>query len=265
MVRVRNMNTLALTIKLPAVERAGDAAVFESATDTEMRTQMSAVSVQYADFIFLVAKGNQLTTKVMQCFNVVRFNVIRTTHGKPAGRKRGEGITIISLHTGVFIQKISVLHNDRAYDILHRFFNTPAVSLMMKMEINNSAMLGGLLMLSLLLLMSCVHQQDALLIAPERFKTTIYDNGIKQFQLQMVDEKQKQALINGKEMSPITQKRIEALLLERLEIKLRETNYCRQGYILSKEFSSVSLGDFIIKGECVEGASPEDRRLFPNE
>jgi len=123
---------------------------------------------------------------------------------------------------------------------------------------------------ALVSLVACASHDDPLLTAPLKFKTIIYDNGIKQFELKIIydypkDQKPQIDSLHGKQMSDINQKKTEATLVKRLETKLQETHYCRKGYILSKEFSTLSLGDLLIKGECVEGASVEDKRLFPNE
>ena len=133
---------------------------------------------------------------------------------------------------------------------------------------------------------SCVSPEDMISKMPMKFTTQIYDNGLKQFQLSL--EKPMGAPLKGgpgggmshrgsmtggdvsmKGGSMIKpqdkmQQRMEKNLIKQLEVKLQETGYCREGYLLTREFSALSLDDLFIKGECVEGASGEDRVMFPN-
>jgi hypothetical protein len=130
-----------------------------------------------------------------------------------------------------------------------------------------------LAMLAVLLLGSCAGDKDRLAGLPESFTTKIYDNGLKQFVLayqkpaHSPDHESHSAMnggASGKQHRNHSQKGLEAEMIKRLEIRIKETGYCRQGYILDKEFSTLSIGDLILKGECVEGATDADRVQFLN-
>jgi hypothetical protein len=127
--------------------------------------------------------------------------------------------------------------------------------------------------LAVLLLASCTSDKDRLSGLPETFTTKIYDNGLKQFVLayekpaHSPDHESHNAMnggASGKQHRNHSQKGLEAEMVKRLEIRIKATGYCRKGYILDEEFSTLSIGDLILKGECVEGATDADRALFPN-
>jgi hypothetical protein len=125
----------------------------------------------------------------------------------------------------------------------------------------------GVLTLAVLLLTACASDTDVFSARSEKFTTRIYANGLKQFQLAyekpVLSEQQRNASMNGMHHNHTREKLAEEII-KRLELKLKETGYCRQGYILSREFSTLSLEDLVIKGECVEGATDADRKAFPN-
>ena len=52
----------------------------------------------------------------------------------------------------------------------------------------------------------------------------------------------------------------EEITLEGLELKLRTTRYCRHGYLLLSNYNQ--FGSVEIRGECQEGATESDRKLF---
>jgi len=107
MIRVGNPDALTVAVKLPAVKRAGDATVLQCATDTEMGAHVRAVGVEHTDFIVVVSKRNQFASKVAECFNFSCLDVRCGAHRKPASRKGGKRVSISSVHTRVFIQKIA--------------------------------------------------------------------------------------------------------------------------------------------------------------
>ena len=49
---------------------------------------------------------------------------------------------------------------------------------------------------------------------------------------------------------------------EKLDARLTETGYCREGYIVLS--SSIGGGRSFIRGECKEGATEDDRKKFTN-
>ncbi|MGB5178196.1 MAG: hypothetical protein WBP44_05640 [Gammaproteobacteria bacterium] len=49
---------------------------------------------------------------------------------------------------------------------------------------------------------------------------------------------------------------------EKLDARLTETGYCREGYIVLS--SSIGGGRSFIRGECKEGATEDDRKRFAN-
>lgn len=55
--------------------------------------------------------------------------------------------------------------------------------------------------------------------------------------------------------------RITQILHEKLDYKLAETGYCRDGYI--ELSSNIGRGRSQIRGECKEGATENDRDMFP--
>lgn len=52
----------------------------------------------------------------------------------------------------------------------------------------------------------------------------------------------------------------EELTIEALELKLTSTDYCRTGYFVLGNYNQ--FGSVEIRGECREGASDIDRKLF---
>lgn len=54
--------------------------------------------------------------------------------------------------------------------------------------------------------------------------------------------------------------RNKEMIYQRLESKLAETGYCREGYMELDFF--MSRGQSQIKGECNDGASDNDRKIF---
>jgi len=68
---------------------------------------------------------------------------------------------------------------------------------------------------------------------PEKFTTKIYSNGLKQFQLAFEQPAQAPDTEGDRRHSP-PRKNVGAEIINRLEIKLKETGYCHQGYILSR-------------------------------
>jgi len=56
--------------------------------------------------------------------------------------------------------------------------------------------------------------------------------------------------------------RIKEEMHEKLDARLTETGYCREGYIVLS--SSIGGGRSFIRGECKEGATEDDRKKFAN-
>jgi len=55
---------------------------------------------------------------------------------------------------------------------------------------------------------------------------------------------------------------MKEIVFRRLEAKLSDTGFCREGYITLESF--VGQGKSRVRGECVDGASAEDYKNFPN-
>ncbi|MEN8205481.1 MAG: hypothetical protein ABFS24_05660 [Pseudomonadota bacterium] len=51
-------------------------------------------------------------------------------------------------------------------------------------------------------------------------------------------------------------------MYQKLDARLAETGYCREGYIVLG--SSIGRGRSFIRGECKEGATEDDREKFAN-
>jgi len=133
---------------------------------------------------------------------------------------------------------------------------------------------------SLVILLSACASQDNKRQPPEfmeHFDTTITDNGSKMFDYQLRIAHQEPSKQRSGGMRPQDdggsnqrsgnkpergkmERRFRNTAYEKLAIKLQETGYCREGYL---ELSSdIYRGKAQIRGECREGASPEDRDKF---
>ncbi len=111
----------------------------------------------------------------------------------------------------------------------------------------------------------------------EAFDTRITTNGTKLFEYRLevpqyqLDQQRAQPRTNtaiNAEGPEGRAKRMRRRLESRLETILRETGYCRDGYLeIDRSIfggGPTMLGEGIIRGECREGATPADRRRFPN-
>ncbi|MCL6415727.1 hypothetical protein MIB92_08695 [Aestuariirhabdus sp. Z084] len=109
-------------------------------------------------------------------------------------------------------------------------------------------------------------------------KTDIKDNGLKLFVYEtlpvkhsVAEQPTQKSRTNRPPGGGHSQKRqvqsntnplLEALT-DSIDNALEDTGYCREGYIELDHFSRRGLAR--IRGECKEGATELDRRLFPNQ
>ena len=135
-----------------------------------------------------------------------------------------------------------------------------------------------------LLMLACASNQKRQQDIQEIFVTDIKENGLKLFSYS-VSMSLPQKEINGKGMGhkgdggmgggnrggrkgtgrtdreSMTSRNKEKIN-EKLDSKLVETGYCREGYIVLNSY--VGKGKSQIRGECKEGATDSDRKKFAN-
>lgn len=127
-----------------------------------------------------------------------------------------------------------------------------------------------------LIVTSCASQPEEPPVAPDWFSTNISVQGNKQFSFSIgiiVGDKDKHRSIklNGGPMPEMGNTPPEgkgpmqnnsSMLHERLEAKLAETGYCREGYTEIDTYQTDNRMNLI--GECKETATEQDRVFFVN-
>ena len=133
------------------------------------------------------------------------------------------------------------------------------------------------------LMLACASNQKKQPEIKEIFVTDIKENGLKLFSYSVtMSSPQKETNGNGRGRkgaggmgggmrgrngggSPNHESmtnRSKAKINEKLDSKLAETGYCREGYIVLNSYAG--KGKSQIRGECKEGATDSDRKKFSN-
>lgn len=125
-----------------------------------------------------------------------------------------------------------------------------------------------------LFMLACAGPQKKQPEIEEIFMTDIKENGIKFFSYSVAMNSPQKRVDgrgvgrrggkgSGGSASDSTMNRKKERIHEKLKSKLVETGYCREGYI---EIDSYLGGSqYQIRGECEEGATDSDRKIFVNQ
>ncbi|NIB40005.1 hypothetical protein HBA55_10430 [Pseudomaricurvus alkylphenolicus] len=107
----------------------------------------------------------------------------------------------------------------------------------------------------------------------ETFDTEITANGSKMFTFELTTKRPSgpretprvKTERNGDKprSSGLSKKKLKSHLHNRLDQKLVENGYCREGYLVLDSF--VARGHASLRGECRETATSGDREKFPNQ
>ncbi|MBX2857465.1 MAG: hypothetical protein KTR17_02285 [Cellvibrionaceae bacterium] len=125
----------------------------------------------------------------------------------------------------------------------------------------------GLALMLLLSLAGCASNRE--LAKHTEFRTRISDSGLKHFQLSIAGVRSPERVnatnnmaVRAQQQRPRSRPPREKQLLEILDIKLMENQFCREGHwIIDKSFIPANT---FIRGECNESATTTDRNNFPN-
>lgn len=141
-----------------------------------------------------------------------------------------------------------------------------------------------LILFVFLFLSGCASNQRKSPEVTEVIATNITSNGLKLFSYSVtmsMPQKRKEGLSrengrgarNGRDKSggmdevksdrESTKNRMKQMIYEKLESKLIDTGYCREGYIVLDRYFDREQAQ--IRGECKEGATEEDRKNFVND